>query len=86
MIRPEGVAPNQDPNDTIGIKIDELNVLTQRLKKAHEKQEKELIKMNQLLNGLFKDIETLRNLPKSEKEETQIEIEPEKEEIQEEKK
>ena len=76
MISLEGATPNPNPDDAIGMKIAELSVLTQRLIKAHEKQAKELTKMNLLLNDLFKDIETLRNLPESEKE-VQIEAEPE---------
>lgn len=78
--------PNRDSDDPIGVKIAELSVLTQRLKKAHEEQEKELIKMNRLLNGLFEDIETLRNPLESEKGEAQIEAGSEIKEIQEEEK
>ena len=88
IIRPEVMTSNQDSGDAIGIKIAELGVLTQRLKKAHEEQEKELIKMNRLLNGLFKDIEMLRNPLESEKEEahTKSGSEPELKEMAEEEK
>lgn len=86
IIRPEVATPNQGSGDPIGIKIAELSVLAQRLKKAHEEQEKELIKMNRLLNGLFRDIETLRNPLGSENEETRIEAGPEIKEIKEEEK
>ena len=83
MVRPEGVILNQNSDDAVGTKIAELSVMTQRLKKAHEEQEKELIKMNRLLNGSFKDIETLRNPPEFEKEEVQTEARPETKETKE---
>ena len=86
IIRPEGMTPNQNSNDAIGMKITELSALTQRLKKAHEEQEKELIKMNRLLNSLFKDVETLRNPSESEKKEAHTEAEPETKGIKEEEK
>ena len=85
MISPEGVAINPDPDDAIGMKVAELNVLTQRLIKVHEEQAEELAKINLLLSGLFRDIETLRNPLESEKD-VRIEVESETKEAKEEEK
>jgi len=69
MLNPAGGAPDVDPNDAIGMKIAQLSTLVQQMAKVAEQQEKDFATMNQLLNGLYQDIETLRNPPEEAAEE-----------------
>lgn len=71
MINPESNTPTPDPSDVIGMKIAELSILTQQLAKAHESHAKELTKVNQLLNQLFKDLEILCNPPGNKEEKSE---------------
>ena len=67
MINPTANTPNPSLDDAIGIKLAEISALAQQLGNAHAEQTRELGKLNKLLNGLYKDIETLRNPPAEEK-------------------
>ncbi len=75
MISPDSTVPNVSPDDAIGMKIAELSTMVQQLSNAHAEQAKELAKVNKLLNGLFKDIEALRNPKPVEKPEAAKEAE-----------
>lgn len=71
MINPEGNTPQPDADDAIGTKIAQLSTMVQQLANAHAEQAKELHKVNKILNGLFKDIETLRNPPQEQTQQEQ---------------
>lgn len=60
LINPTSGTPEVDPNDAIGLKIAQISVIAQQLSKVSEEQSKEFSKLNQILNGLYGDIERLR--------------------------
>jgi len=63
MINPAGGTPDVDPSDAIGMKIAQVSTLVQEMAKVQAQQTKDLQKVNQLLNGLFQDLEALRHPP-----------------------
>lgn len=63
MINPGGSTPEVDPSDAIGLKLAELSTLSQEVAKQHAELAKDFQKMNQLLNGIYKDLEQFRNPP-----------------------
>jgi len=66
MINPEGDTPEVDPNDALGLKIAQLSALFQEMAKSHAQHAKDFSKANDILNGLFKDLEAVReSKPKS---------------------
>lgn len=66
MIDPEGDSPEVDPNDALGLKIAQLSAVFQEMAKSHAQQAKDFTKANDILNGLFKDLEAVRvSKPKS---------------------
>lgn len=65
MINPAGGTPDVDPSDAIGVKIAQISTLVQDMAKAQSEQAKELAKVNQLLNGLYQDLEALRHPPQA---------------------
>jgi len=60
MINPEGETPEIDPNDALGLKIAQLSALFQEMAKSHAQHAKDFTKANEILNGLFKDLEAVR--------------------------
>ena len=60
MINPEGASPDVDPDDALGLKIAQLSALFQEMAKSHADLAKEFAKANEILNGLFKDLEAVR--------------------------
>ncbi len=62
LLNPESATPEVDPDDAIGVKIAQLSLMMQQLAKSQAQQAKDFTAVNQLLNELYKDIETLRNL------------------------
>jgi len=73
MINPEGESPEVDPNDALGLKIAQLSALFQEMAKSHAELAKEFAKANEILNGLFKDIESIRGSEQSPKGESESE-------------
>lgn len=60
MISPAGGTPNVDPDDALGLKVAELTTLIKQMTDAQQEHVKNLNKVNELLNGLFHDVQTLR--------------------------
>ncbi|OGT44164.1 MAG: hypothetical protein A3F13_06065 [Gammaproteobacteria bacterium RIFCSPHIGHO2_12_FULL_40_19] len=60
MISPAGGTPNVDPDDALGLKVAQITTLTKQLIDAQQEHVKNLSKLNELLNGLFHDVQTLR--------------------------
>ena len=63
MINPEegsGSSIQVDPSDALGMKVTELSALLQEISKTHAKLSKDFSKANDLLSGLFKDVEAVR--------------------------
>jgi hypothetical protein len=67
MINPTGVAANVDPDDALGLKIVKLTTMVKQLSDAQQEQVKKLNECSALLNGVFQDIEILRNSVKAQK-------------------
>ena len=62
MISPEeGASVSADPNDVLGMKIEQLTVLMKELSQTHAKLAKDSAKANDLLVSLFKDLDAVRN-------------------------
>ena len=68
VINPAGGTPEVDPNDALGVKIASLSVKVQELMQSQQEQIQELAEVNKLLNGLFQDLEAIRNPTPTEKE------------------
>lgn len=60
MISPAAGTPQVDPDDALGLKIAQLTTLVKQLTEAQHEHVKNLEKVNELLNGIFHDIGTLR--------------------------
>src|SRR3990167_9798245 len=60
MISPAGGTPNVDPDDALGLKVAQLTTLIKQMTDVQQEQVKNLNKVNELLNGVFHDIQTLR--------------------------
>ena len=60
MINPAGGVPDVDPNDALGLKIAQLSALFQEMAKSHAELAKDFHKANEILNSLFKDLESVR--------------------------
>lgn len=60
MINPAGSVPNVNPDDALGMKLAQIATLTKQLTDAQEEQVKNLKQLNQLINGVYQDIEALR--------------------------
>ena len=80
MINPEGESPAVDPNDALGLKIAQLSALFQEMAKSHAELAKEFAKANEILNGLFKDLESVRGSEQGPKTESEPEEKPPEEE------
>lgn len=65
IISPAGNTPSPNPDDALGLKIAELSTLVQQLATDQAEQSKALTKVNKLLNGVFQDVEALRNPPEA---------------------
>ena len=61
MISPAGGTPNVDPDDALGLKVAQLTALIKQMTDAQQEHVKNLNKANELLNGLFHDVQTLRD-------------------------
>jgi len=75
MINPEGATPDVDPDDALGMKIAQLSALFQEMSKAQLQLAQDFTKANDTLNGLFKDLEALRESMASPKEKPKYEAE-----------
>lgn len=60
MINPAGATPEVDPDDALGLKISQLSTLFQEIAKSHAQLAADFTKANEILNGLFKDLEAVR--------------------------
>jgi hypothetical protein len=60
MINPEGDTPKPVNGDALGEKMAALSMLLQNTAAALTEQGNQLAQANQLLNALFKDLETIR--------------------------
>ena len=78
MINPAGATPTVDPDDALGIKIAKLTTLIQTVIATEKEQMKNLTECNTLLNGVFQDVEALRNKCKTQKVMGSTEAAPEK--------
>ncbi|OGT33799.1 MAG: hypothetical protein A3C44_05220 [Gammaproteobacteria bacterium RIFCSPHIGHO2_02_FULL_39_13] len=67
MINPAGGTPTVDPDDALGLKIAQLTTLIKEITDAQQEQIKKLNKINELLNGIFQAVQTLRDSVKVEK-------------------
>lgn len=65
MIGAEEEAVHADPNDALGQKIEALNDVFNELSKTHAKLAKDFAKANELLLGVFKDLEAVRQQHKN---------------------
>lgn len=60
IINPASGTPDVDPDDDLGVKIAQISVLLKEMATAQEEHVKHLKKVNELLNGAFQDVESLR--------------------------
>lgn len=60
MINPAGAVTNVNPSDALGMKIAEISVLIKQMTDAQNEHVRNLNRVNELLNGLFHDLEALR--------------------------
>ena len=60
IINPASGTPDVDPDDDLGVKIAQISVLLKEMAAAQEEHVKHLKKVNELLNGAFQDVESLR--------------------------
>ena len=60
VINPAGGTPDVDPNDALGVKLASISVKVQELMQAQTEVTKGLAEVNQLLNGIYADIEAIR--------------------------
>lgn len=67
MINPTGATPTVDPDDALGLKIAKLTMMVKQLSDTQQEHVKKLNECNALLNGIFQDIEALRNSVKTQK-------------------
>ncbi len=61
LVNPEGKTPDVDPDDALGIKIASLSMKVQDASKKQKELSKELGEINDLLNGVFSDVQALRD-------------------------
>lgn len=61
MISPAGGTPNVDPDDALGLKVAQLTTLIKQMMGAQQEHLKNLNNASELLNGLFRDVQTLRD-------------------------
>lgn len=64
MINPGGGTANVDPSDAMGLKIAQATTLLTELSNAEKEQAKKFAELNGLMNGIFQDLQAIRN-PKS---------------------
>lgn len=62
IISPEGVTPRVAEGDPIGVKIVQISTLLQNTANSQAQAAKDLTKINNLLNELYKDLEAFRKL------------------------
>lgn len=60
MINPVSGTPEVDPDDDLGVKIAQASVMLKEMAAAQQEHVKQLNKMNEILNMVFQDIESLR--------------------------
>lgn len=65
IVNPGGGTPEADPEDALGVKMAQISILVQELAKNQEQQAKDLLKVNQLINELFQDLQRLRGETKT---------------------
>lgn len=61
MISPAGGTPTVDPDDALGLKIAQVTAHLKQMVDAQQEHIKNLNKVNELLNGAFHDIQSLRD-------------------------
>lgn len=62
LVNPEGKTPDVDPDDALGVKIASLSMKVQEASKKQKELSKELDDINHLLNGVFSDVQALRDV------------------------
>ena len=66
MINPAGGTPEVDPEDALGVKIAQASVLLKEMVQHEHEHVKNMNELNNLLNGIYADVEALRNQPSAE--------------------
>lgn len=66
MINPAGGIVQADPDDALGVKFMQISTLVKQMMDVQHEQVKNLAKVNELLNAVFKEIEVLRKNTKKE--------------------
>ncbi|MCB1827319.1 MAG: hypothetical protein KDH94_02755 [Coxiellaceae bacterium] len=61
MISPDEAAAKVDPKDALGMKVTQLSALLKEISKSHAQLAKDFSKANDILSGLFKDVEAVRS-------------------------
>ena len=67
LVNPEGKTPDVDPDDALGVKIASLSMKVQEASKKQKELSKELDDINHLLNGVFSDVQALRDASNTKK-------------------
>lgn len=70
LVTPGGGTPEVDPEDAIGVKLAQISILLQELAKNQEQQAKDFMKVNQLINGIYKDLQQFRQQSEEQTDET----------------